>query len=81
MRRGLAGLILGLSLAIASLAWAGFVMNHTVLDPGRSERLADQMLENETLRAALVSRLADSMAAALPEGTPIRNQPSRVRSR
>ena len=74
MRRGLAGLILGLSLAIASLAWAGFVMNHTVLDPGRSERLADQMLENETLRAALVSRLADSMAAALPEGTPIPRQ-------
>ncbi len=74
MRRGLAGLILGLSLAVASLAWAGFVMTHTVLDPSRSERLADQVLDNETLRAALVSRLTDSLAAALPEGTPIPRQ-------
>ncbi len=74
MRRGLAGLILGLSLVVASLAWAGFVMTHTVLDPDRSERLADQVLDNETLRAALVSRLTDSIAAALPEGTPIPRQ-------
>ncbi len=66
MRRGLAALILGLSLVVASVAWSGYVLTHTVLDPGRSERLADQILDNEVLRAALVDRLADSMEAAVP---------------
>jgi hypothetical protein len=66
MRRGLAGLILGISLVLASVAWSGFVLTHTVLDPGRSERLADQLLDNEVLREALVGRLAGAMGAALP---------------
>ncbi len=70
MRRGLAGLVLGLSLILASVAWAGFTMSRTVLDPGRSERLAEQLFENEQLRAALVGRVADGLGAALPDGAP-----------
>ncbi len=74
MRKGLAGLILGLSLVVASVSWAGFVMTRTVLDPGRSERLADQLLDNETLRTALVGRLSDAMGAALPADVPVPRQ-------
>ncbi len=70
MRRGLAGVILGLSLVLASVAWAGFIMNRTVLDPGRSERLADQLFDNATLRSALVDRLAAGLEAALPDAAP-----------
>ncbi len=70
MRRGLAGLVLGLSLILASVAWAGFTMSRTVLDPGRSERLAEQLFENEQLRAALVSRVAAGLKTALPDGAP-----------
>lgn len=70
MRRGFAGLVLGLSLILATVAWAGFVMNRTVLDPGRSERLADQLFENDTLRTALVSRLAAGLGQALPADAP-----------
>ncbi len=66
MRRGFAGLILGLSLVVASISWAGFIMSRTVLDPGRSERLAVQMFDNDELRSVLVSRLAESLGAALP---------------
>ncbi len=66
MRRGLAALILGLSLVVASVAWSGYVLTHTVLDPNRSERLAEQVLDNEVLRAALISRLATSMESAVP---------------
>ena len=74
MRRGLAGLILGLSLVLASVSWAGFVLTNTVLDPGRSERLADQLLDNEALRAALVGRLVAAMEASLPAEVPIPRQ-------
>lgn len=70
MRRGLAGLVLGLSLIVASVAWAGFTMSRTILDPGRSERLAEQLFENEQLRSALVGRVAAGLGAALPEGAP-----------
>jgi len=66
MRRGFAGLILGLSLVVASISWAGFIMSRTVLDPGRSERLAVQVFDNEELRSVLVTRLAESLGAAIP---------------
>ncbi len=66
MRRGLAGLILGLALVVASVSWAGFIMTRTVLDPGRSERLADQLFENAELRGVLASRLASSISGTLP---------------
>ena len=68
MRRSLSALVLGLSLVLASMAWAGFTLTRTALDPGRSEALADQMFENERLRGALVSVLADRLEALLPEG-------------
>lgn len=66
MRKGFAGLILGLSLVVASISWAGFIMSRTVLDPGRSERLAVQVFDNEELRSVLVTRLAESLGAAIP---------------
>ena len=66
MRKGFAGLILGLSLVVASISWAGFIMSRTVLDPGRSERLSVQVFENEELRSVLVTRLAESLGDALP---------------
>ena len=74
MRRGLASLIIGLSLLVASMSWAGFTLSRTVLDPGRSERLADEMLENPDVRAALTSRLADALEAQIPADVPVPRQ-------
>lgn len=74
MRRGVAGLILGLSLVVASISWAGFIMSRTVLDPGRSERLAEQVFDNDELRSVLVNRLAESLAGALPNDVVVPSQ-------
>lgn len=74
MRRGISSLILALSLVVASVAWSGFVMLHTVLDPGRSERLADQMLDNAVLRRMVVGTVADSIQAGLPPGVEVPRQ-------
>lgn len=71
MRRALASLILGLSLVLATVAWSGFVMLHTVLDPGRSERLADEMLDNTVLRGVIVDAVADSLQSAVPAGVEV----------
>ncbi|MFW2381498.1 MAG: hypothetical protein ACN4GZ_07040 [Acidimicrobiales bacterium] len=74
MRRSLSALVLGLSLVLASMAWAGFSLTRTALDPGRSEVLADQMFENDRLRGALVSVLADRLEALLPQGVALPRQ-------
>ncbi len=66
MRRGLASLIIGLSLIAATVSWAGFTLSRTVLDPNRSERLADQLLESPDVREALVGRLADAAEDQIP---------------
>lgn len=65
---------MGLSLILASVSWAGFTLSRTILDPGGSERLADQLLDNPDVRAALVTRLADSLESQLPPDVPIPRQ-------
>lgn len=74
MRRGLASLIMGLSLLVASASWAGFVMSHTVLDPGRSERLADHLLDDPEVKAAIADRIADALQSQVPKGVAIPRQ-------
>lgn len=71
MRRGLASLITGLSLLVATFSWAGFTLSRTVLDPGRSEALAEQLLDNPQVREALVTRLAESVESQLPAEVPV----------
>jgi len=71
MRRGLASLIMALSLVVATASWAGFVLSRTVLDPGRSERLADNLLDNEEVRATIVDKLADAVEDRIPTETPV----------
>lgn len=71
MRRALAAAVLGISLWLGSLAWTGFVLLHTVLDPGRSEAVAQSLVEDEAVRAQLVENIADGVEAALPPGVPV----------
>ena len=53
---------------MATASWAGFTLSRTILDPGRSERLAEQLLENPQVREALVDRLADAVEPQRAEG-------------
>lgn len=71
MRRALAAAVLGLSLWIGSLAWSGFVMTRTVLDPGRSEAVAEALLENDAVRDQLVANIASGIETTLPPGAPV----------
>lgn len=71
MRRGAASLIIALSLVVASFSWAGFTLSNTVLDPGRSERLATQLLDNPEVREALVDRMADALETQIPPEVPV----------
>ena len=71
MRRALAAALLGISLWIGSLAWSGFVMTRTVLNPDRSEDIADALLEDDAVRGQLEANIARGVIAALPAGTPV----------
>lgn len=74
MRRGFASLIMGLSLTIGSMAWAGFAFSSTVLNPEISATLAQRLLTNEQLHGVLLSRTADALEAQIPESAPTPRQ-------
>lgn len=71
MRRALAAAVLGLSLWLGSLAWSGFVLLRTVLDPDRSREVAETLYEDEAVRAELAGGIADAVQAALPPGAAV----------
>lgn len=74
MRRSLSGLVLGLALLVGSLSWASFVLTQTVMDPGRSEALADELVDNESVRSALIGRIAEGLSETLPDEAPVPRQ-------
>ncbi len=62
-----AAVLLAVSLWIGSLAWTGFILTRTVLDPGRSEAVADALLDDPDVRAQLVENIAGGLDAAVPD--------------
>jgi len=71
VRRALAAAVLGISLWIGSLAWSGFVLLRTVLDPDRSREVAQTLYDDDAVRAQLARNIAGAVDAALPSGTPV----------
>lgn len=71
VRRALAAALLGISLWLGSLAWSGFLLTRTVLDPDRSPRVAAALYEDEAVRERLAANIAGGVQAALPPGVPL----------
>jgi hypothetical protein len=59
-RRLVGGVLVALGLVAASLAWAGFSLTRTILDPDASQRIADAVYDDPEVQAYL----KDSMVAA-----------------
>ena len=70
-RRVIAGLILGPALLIGSFAWSGFLALRTVFDEDRSRDIAEELLENEEVRAQLAENLGVAIEAAVPAEVPL----------
>lgn len=71
VRRALAAALLGISLWIGSLAWSGFLLTRTVLDPDRSRHVAEALYEDEAVRDRLAANIAGGVQAALPPEVPV----------
>ena len=71
LRRAAAGVILGISLFLASLAWSSFIALRTVFDPNRSQQIADDLWADEAVRAQLSSNIADAVVTLLPDGVEV----------
>ena len=74
IRRSIAGLILGPSLLIGSLAWSGFLALRTVFDADRSRDVAEELLDNDEVRSQLTDNLGSAIEAALPAEVPLSNE-------
>jgi hypothetical protein len=69
-RRAAAGVILGISLFVASLGWASFIALRTVFDPDRSQQIANDLWEDEAVKAQLADNIGIAVTALLPEQLP-----------
>ncbi len=70
----LAAAILGPSLLIASLAWSAYGMLNTALDPDRSVRIADTLLEDELVQQQLRQSIAGAVGDQIPEQLPVSDE-------
>jgi hypothetical protein len=68
VRRSAAAALLGISLWLGALAWSGFLVIRTVLDPDRSEDVAEALLDDADVREQMVENIAGGVANGLPEG-------------
>jgi hypothetical protein len=66
MRRLIASSLAGLGVLAATVAWSSWVATSTVLDPGRSERVAEVLTADPTVRGAVEDALAKALISAVP---------------
>ncbi len=74
MRRGFTSLLMGISLLLGSLGWAGLTLSSTLLDEDASQTLAQTAMDHPSVRAVLTGRLADGMTRIVPEDVPMSRQ-------
>lgn len=74
MRRAASSVLLTFGLIAASVAWWAFAARATVLDPARSERIADTLIEQPVIQDAVAEGLGTALMQALPPGTPISSE-------
>ncbi|MEM9517790.1 MAG: hypothetical protein AAGA37_00585 [Actinomycetota bacterium] len=70
-RRVIAGLILGPALLIGSVAWSGYLALQTIFDEDRSATIAQELLDNEQVKAQLAANLGTAIEGALPDAVPL----------
>jgi len=71
MRRAAASVVVTLGLIAASLGWWSFAARYTVLDSGRSAKIADVLVGQPVIRDAVAKGLGDALRQALPPGSPV----------
>lgn len=71
IRRSIGGAILGFALFVGSFAWSGFVALQTVFDPDRSREVAEELLDNDEVRAQLAENLSGAIASLIPREVPV----------
>ena len=65
-RRALSRLLVSLALILGSLAWTGFTLERTVFDSTRTERVLRVLLDDESVRHALLQQVVSKADAAMP---------------
>lgn len=70
-RRLIGGVLVAIGLIAASLAWTGYAVSRTLLDPGRSQAIADDLYQDREVRAQMRNSMADALDAAIPENVQV----------
>ncbi|MGH8973786.1 MAG: hypothetical protein ACRD0C_11355 [Acidimicrobiia bacterium] len=71
MRRLTAALLAGLAACAGTLAWSSWVATSTVLDPSRTDRVAEVLVTDPAIRRSVEDGLTRALVAAVPPGTAV----------
>lgn len=71
MRRLISSSLAGLAVLAATVAWASWAATSTVLDPGRTERVAEALITDPAVRGAVEDALAQALISAIPPDTTV----------
>jgi hypothetical protein len=71
MRRLIASFLAGVAVFAACVAWTSLAATATVLDPSRTERVAEVLTHDRAVRAAVEDALAQALVAAVPVSAPV----------
>ncbi len=66
IRRGLAAIVLVPSLLLGTAAWTGFVALRTIFDPGRSQQVAEDLIDDEVVVGQLTDELSETIVSRAP---------------
>ncbi len=78
MRRVVSSLLAGFAALAATVAWTSFAAGSTVLDPGRTGRVADVLMGDPAVREAVEDALVKALIAAVPANSPVADAELRV---
>lgn len=70
-RRLAGGVLVGFGLVAASLAWVCLSITRTVLDPERSQAIAEDVYRDPEVRSQLKGSMATAIDAAIPDGADV----------
>ncbi len=81
MRRFASSLLVGLAALAGTVAWTSFVATATVLDPSRTDRVAEVLVTDPTVRQSVEDALTQALISVVPPSTPVPDSELRLAAR
>lgn len=81
MRRFASSFLVALAACAGTVAWSSFVATSTVLDPSRTDRVAEVLVTDPTVRQSVEDALTRALVSTVPPSAPVPDSELRLAAR